>query len=129
MTLWSQSFIPTLRDEPAESDLALRLLIRAGYIRRVPGGFAYLPLARRMLRKIVQIAREEMDAIGGQEFHVKRSDLSSITSELKSYKQVQQIWYWFEDGLESFSIDLPEEKACQLHESAFRRILKRCAVS
>jgi prolyl-tRNA synthetase len=129
VTLWSEWFIPTLRDEPAESDPSLRLLIRAGYLRRVPRGFAYLPLARRMLRKIVQIAREEMDAIGGQEFHVKHTDLTSLTSELKSYKQVQQIWYWFEDGLESLSVDLAEERSFRLHESAFRRILERCGVS
>ena len=65
----SHFFGQTLREAPAEADTAsYRLLLRAGYIRQLAAGlFSYLPLAQRSLRKIEQILREEMDAIGGQE--------------------------------------------------------------
>jgi len=69
---WSQAFIPTLREVPAEAEApSHRLLLRAGYIRQVSAGiYAHLWLARRSLLKIMQIIREEMDAIGAQEFHL-----------------------------------------------------------
>lgn len=67
--LWSKLFIPTLREMPAEADvISHQLLLRAGYIRQLSAGvYNYLFLAQRSLRKIQQIVREEMDAIGGQE--------------------------------------------------------------
>ncbi len=67
--LWSRLFIPTLRDNPAEAEVAShQLLLRAGYIRQVAAGiYSYLFLAQRSLLKITQIVREEMDAIGAQE--------------------------------------------------------------
>lgn len=65
----SQLFGETLREAPAEAEVAShRLLVRAGYIRQLAAGiFSYLPLAQRALRKIEQIIREEMQAIGAQE--------------------------------------------------------------
>ncbi|MDE2731801.1 MAG: proline--tRNA ligase [Bacteroidota bacterium] len=65
----SAFFGQTLRQAPAESDSASsQMLVRAGYIRQLAAGlYSYLPLAHRALRKIEQILREEMDAIGGQE--------------------------------------------------------------
>src|ERR1700741_5284563 len=68
--LWSKLFIPTLRETPAEAEVAShQLLLRAGYIRQLSAGiYNYLPLAQRSLLKIQQIVREEMNAIGGQEF-------------------------------------------------------------
>jgi prolyl-tRNA synthetase len=67
--LWSKLFIPTLRENPAEAEVAShQLLLRAGYIRQLSAGiYNYLFLAQRSLLKIQQIVREEMDAIGGQE--------------------------------------------------------------
>ena len=67
--LWSKLFIPTLRENPAEAEVAShQLLLRAGYIRQLSAGiYSYLFLAQRSLLKIQQIVREEMDAIGGQE--------------------------------------------------------------
>ena len=67
--LWSKLFIPTLRENPAEAEVSShQLLLRAGYIRQLSAGiYSYLYLAQRSLRKIEQIVREEMDAIGGQE--------------------------------------------------------------
>src|ERR1039458_2108826 len=67
--LWSKLFIPTLRDNPAEAEVAShQLLLRAGYIRQVAAGiYSYLFLAQRSLLKIIRVVREEMDAIGAQE--------------------------------------------------------------
>ncbi|GIU87312.1 MAG: proline--tRNA ligase [Acidimicrobiia bacterium] len=65
----SECFLRTLRDDPADAEVdSHRLLVRAGYIRRVAAGvYAWLPLGRRVLRKVEQIVREEMDAAGAQE--------------------------------------------------------------
>src|SRR6266403_4918905 len=67
--LWSKLFIPTLREIPAEAEVAShQLLLRAGYVRQLSAGiYSYLFLAQRSLLKIQQIVREEMNAIGGQE--------------------------------------------------------------
>jgi prolyl-tRNA synthetase len=67
--LWSKLFIPTLREDPAEAEVAShRLLLRAGYVRQLAAGiYNYLYLAQRSFLKIQQIVREEMDAIGAQE--------------------------------------------------------------
>jgi prolyl-tRNA synthetase len=67
--LWSKLFIPTLRENPAEAEVAShQLLLRAGYIRQLSAGiYNYLFLAQRSLLKITAIVRQEMDAIGGQE--------------------------------------------------------------
>ncbi|MDX6485574.1 MAG: prolyl-tRNA synthetase [Gaiellaceae bacterium] len=65
----SELFLPTLRDDPADAESAShRLLVRGGYIRQVAAGvWSFLPLGWRVHQKIVQIVREEMDAIGAQE--------------------------------------------------------------
>ena len=67
---WSQLHIPTLRDDPADADAAShRLLLRAGFIRQLMAGhYSMLPLGMRVRAKIIDIIREEMNAIGGQEF-------------------------------------------------------------
>ncbi|OSC23399.1 proline--tRNA ligase [Mycobacterium vulneris] len=69
ITRMSQLFLRTLRDDPADAEVAShKLLIRAGYIRPVaPGLYSWLPLGLRVLRRIERIVREEMNAIGGQE--------------------------------------------------------------
>jgi len=67
----STLFVRTLRDDPAEAEVpSHRLLVRAGYIRRAaPGGYTWLPLGMRVLQRVEQIVREEMNAIGAQEVH------------------------------------------------------------
>ena len=71
MPLQRQSalFIPTLRDDPADAEaVSHKLLVRGGFIRQLSTGvWTFLPLGWRVHQKIVQIIREEMDAIGGQE--------------------------------------------------------------
>jgi prolyl-tRNA synthetase len=65
----SELFLPTLREDPADAEaVSHKLLVRAGFIRQVSAGvWTYLPLGWRVHRKVEQIIREEVDAIGGQE--------------------------------------------------------------
>jgi prolyl-tRNA synthetase len=133
MQRWSKLFIPTLREAPADAEVAShKLLLRAGYIRQLGAGvYSYLPLGQRSLNKIIAIVREEMNRIGqefflpalnprelweesgrwagmGQNmFHLKdrkgaelclamthEEVMTSIArNELRSYKQLPQIWY------------------------------------
>jgi prolyl-tRNA synthetase len=71
MHRWSQLFIPTLREAPADAEVAShKLLVRAGYIRQLAAGiYSYLFLGQRSFNKIISIVREEMDRIG-QEFYL-----------------------------------------------------------
>ena len=133
MHLWSKLFIPTLREAPADAEVAShKFLVRSGYIRQLAAGiYSYLYLGNRSFNKIMAIVREEMDKIG-QEFYLpalhpreiweasgrwavmgdnlfrlkdrKGADLclgmteeevmtSIAVKELRSYKQLPQIWY------------------------------------
>ncbi|MEV0292849.1 proline--tRNA ligase [Nocardia sp. NPDC050710] len=69
ITRLSRLFLRTLRDDPADAEVpSHKLLVRAGYVRRVaPGVYSWLPLGLRVLRRVEDIVREEMDAMGGQE--------------------------------------------------------------
>ncbi|MBZ5634571.1 MAG: proline--tRNA ligase [Acidobacteriia bacterium] len=80
---WSKLFIPTLRDDPAEAEVAShKLLLRAGYIRQLAAGiYSHLFLAQRSLLKIIAIVREEMDAIGAQEFHLPALNPAEVWQE------------------------------------------------
>jgi prolyl-tRNA synthetase len=66
---YSRLFIPTLKEAPAEAEaISHKLMVRAGYVRQLAAGlYIYLPLGQRVMTKINQIIREEMNAIGGQE--------------------------------------------------------------
>jgi prolyl-tRNA synthetase len=188
---WSNLFIPTLREVPAEAEVVShQLLLRAGYIRQLSAGiYNYLLLAQRSLRKIQQIVREEMDAIGGQEmllaalnpaeiwqesgrweimgdnlFRLKdrfgrdlclgmthEEVMTSIArGELRSYKQLPQIWYQIQtkfrdeprpkSGLlrvrqfimkDSYSFDIDAgglDASYQKHHDAYCRIFDRCGL-
>src|SRR6202165_399330 len=188
---WTQLFIPTLRENPAEAEVVShRLLLRAGYIRQLSAGiYSYLFLAQRSLLKITQIVREEMDAIGAQEmllpmlnpaelwqesgrweimgddmFRLKdrfkrdfclgmthEEGMTSIArGELRSYKQLPQIWYQIQEkfrdeprpksGLlrlrqfimkDSYSFDLDDvglDASYQKHVDAYTAIFKRCGL-
>ena len=69
ITRTSSLFLRTLREDPADAEVpSHRLLVRAGYVRRVaPGGYSWLPLGLRVLRRIEAIVRDEMNKMGGQE--------------------------------------------------------------
>ncbi len=68
----STLFLRTLRDDPADAEVpSHKLLVRAGYVRRVaPGIYSWLPLGLKVLRRVEEVVREEMDAIGAQEIHL-----------------------------------------------------------
>ena len=69
MQYWSKTYIPTLKESPAEAEIeSHKLLLRAGLIRKIGGGlYAFLPLGKRVLDKVSQICREEMNAAGAIE--------------------------------------------------------------
>ena len=68
----SKSFVPTLKEVPADAQVAShQLLVRAGFVRQLSAGlYSILPLAQRSILKITEIVREEMNRIGGQEFYL-----------------------------------------------------------
>src|ERR1041385_2708012 len=80
---WSQFFIPTLREDPADAEvISHKLLLRAGMIRQLGAGiYSYMPLAQRVALKIMQILREEMNRIGGQEFYLPALHPAEIWQE------------------------------------------------
>ncbi|WP_063126875.1 proline--tRNA ligase [Nocardia fusca] len=69
ITRLSRLFLRTLRDDPADAEVpSHKLLVRAGYVRRIaPGVYSWLPLGLRVLHKVEEVVREEMNAIGAQE--------------------------------------------------------------
>ena len=80
---WSQYFIPTLREDPADAEVVShKLLLRAGLIRQLGAGiYSYLPLAQRVALKVMAILREEMNRIGGQEFYLPALHPAEIWKE------------------------------------------------
>ena len=191
MHRWSQLFVPTLREAPADAEVAShKLLLRSGYIRQLSAGlYSYLFLGQRSLNKIIAIVRQEMDKIG-QEFYLpallprdlleesgrwslfgdnlfrlqdrKGADVglgmtheevvtSIARNELRSYKQLPQIWYQiqtkFRDeprpkgGLlrvrqftmkDAYSFDMDAaglDASYRKHDQAYRAIFTRCGLS
>jgi len=190
MHRWSKLFIPTLREAPADAEVAShRFLIRSGYIRQLGAGiYNYLFLGQRAINKIIGIVREEMDKIG-QEFYLpallpkepweqsgrwttmcdnmfrlkdrKGAEMclgmtheeimtTIARSELRSYKQLPQIWYQIQtkfrdeprpkSGLlrvrqfimkDAYSFDIDKaglNKSFDLHDAVYRRIFSRCGL-
>src|ERR1700679_1726371 len=96
---WSQSFIPTLREEPANVEaVSHRLLVRAGYIRQLTAGiYSLLPLAQRVRLKVMQIIREEMNLIGGQEFALSALQPLELWEESGRLDAVSEIMFRLKD--------------------------------
>jgi prolyl-tRNA synthetase len=191
MHRWSQLFIPTLREAPADAEVAShKFLLRSGYIRQVSAGiYSYLFLGQRSLNKIIAIVRQEMDRIG-QEFYLpallprdlleesgrwtifgdnlfrlkdrKGADVclgmtheevvtSIARNELRSYKQLPQIWYQIQtkfrdeprpkSGLlrvrqftmkDAYSFDMDAaglDESYRKHDQTYRAIFTRCGLS
>jgi prolyl-tRNA synthetase len=98
----SQSLFVTLREEPAEAEIpSHKLLLRAGYIRRIGSGlYAYLPLMLRVLNKVRQIVKEEMDATGAQECllpQLQPAELWQQSGRWDTYTQAEGIMFAFTD--------------------------------
>jgi len=187
---WSQAFIPTLRDDPADAEaVSHKLLVRAGFIRQLSSGiYSLLPLGFRVCHKITEIVRSEMGAIGAQEFRLpaihpaeiwrqsgrweamgeemfRLADrrgaemalgmtheevFATIASELRSYKQLPQIWYQIQTKFrdeprpksgvlrvreftmkDSYSLDIGRDgldSAFDRHFEAYRKIFSRCGL-
>jgi prolyl-tRNA synthetase len=187
---WSQAFIPTLRDDPADAEaVSHKLLVRAGFIRQLSSGiYSLLPLGFRVCQKITEIVRSEMGAIGAQEFRLpaihpaeiwqhsgrweamgeemfrlvdrRGADMAlgmtheeifaTIASELRSYKQLPQIWYQIQTKFrdeprpksgvlrvreftmkDSYSLDIRGDgldSAFGRHFEAYRKIFSRCGL-
>ena len=87
---WSQSFLPTLRDDPAAAEAVSHvLMLRAGLIRQLGAGlYSYLPLATRVLARIEAIVREEMTAIGGQELRLPALHPAEVWKESGRWDRV-----------------------------------------
>ena len=98
----SQMLFVTLREEPAEAEIpSHKLLLRSGYIRRIGSGvYAYLPLMWRVLQKISEIVRQEMNAIGSQECllpALQPSELWKESGRWDTYTQAEGIMFAFTD--------------------------------
>ena len=98
----SQMLFVTLREEPAEAEIpSHKLLLRAGYIRRIGSGvYAYLPLMWRVLQKVSEIVRQEMNAIGSQECllpALQPSELWKESGRWDTYTQAEGIMFAFTD--------------------------------
>ena len=98
----SQMLFVTLREDPAEAEIpSHKLLVRAGYIRRVGSGiYAYLPLMWRVMQKVSQIVREEMNAIGAQEClltQLQPSELWKESGRWDTYTKAEGIMFALTD--------------------------------
>jgi prolyl-tRNA synthetase len=119
-------FMPTLRANPAGAPLSRQLLQRAGYLR---GEGHWLPLAARSFGKIMAIARDEINQAGGQEMLLPDSAaFESVARELRSYKQLPQLWYRPGSPLEARCFQLESAPAPCAPDAICRRILERCGI-
>lgn len=119
---FSQYFLPTLKEVPSDSVLPSHILmVRSGMIRQLTAGvYSYLPLGLRVFKKIEQIVREEMNAIGGNEFYLPAlspNDLWAETGRLEDY------------GDDIFRIKNRELVLAPTHEEVFTSIAKPNLIS
>src|SRR6476620_3726458 len=86
----SQLFFTTLRDDPAEAEMpSHRLLLRAGYVRPLGSGiYSLLPLGYRVNKRVEQVIREEMDAIGCQEMEMPVVHPADVWRESGRYQKI-----------------------------------------
>jgi prolyl-tRNA synthetase len=100
---WSQAFIPTLRDDPAEAEaVSHKLLVRAGFVRQLSAGhYSMLPLGQRVRAKIDRIIREEMDRIGGQQLHLPALHPGEIWKKSGRWELIGEEMFKFKDRKQS----------------------------
>src|SRR5437588_1300005 len=117
----SKLFLPTLRDDPADAEAAShKLLVRGGFIRQVSAGvWTFLPLGWRVHRKIEQIIREEMDAIGGQEMLMPvltPAELWETTGRIK----IPEIFHLHDRTGRHFILPMTHEETVTFHAREIR---------
>ena len=96
---WSQALIPTLKETPAEAEiLSHKLLLRAGLIRKLAGGiYTFLPLGLRVVHKVEQIVREEMDRTGALEVLMPALQPSEIWQQSGRYETMIDVLFKVRD--------------------------------
>src|SRR5947207_2006224 len=96
---WTQTLIPTLKETPAEAEIVShKLLLRAGLIRKLTGGlYTFLPLGLRILRKIEQIVREEMDRAGALELLMPALQPPEIWRQSGRYETARDVLFKVRD--------------------------------
>jgi prolyl-tRNA synthetase len=96
---WSQAFVPTLKETPAEAEIAShKLLLRAGLIRKLAGGlYSFLPMGLRSLQKISRIIREEMDRAGALEILMPALQPPEIWKESGRYETASDVLFKAKD--------------------------------
>jgi prolyl-tRNA synthetase len=97
---WTNAFIPTLREAPADAEiLSHKLLLRAGLIRKLAGGvYTFLPLGLRALRKVEQIIREEMDRAGALELLMPALQPPEIWQQTGRYETASNVLFKLKDS-------------------------------
>jgi len=95
MKFWSQYFIPTLKESPADAEIpSHQLLIRAGLVRKLSGGlYTYLPLGLRVLQRISQICREEIERGGGTELLMPHVHPSEFWQKSPRWDAVREVMF------------------------------------
>lgn len=100
---WSQAFIPTLRDDPTDAEaISHKLLVRAGFVRQLmAGSYSLLPPAMRVRAKIMEVIRQEINAIGGQEFLLPALHPAEIWQKSGRWSSVGQEMFRLKDRKEA----------------------------
>src|ERR671920_505002 len=96
---WSHYFIPTLREDPADAEVVShRLLLRAGFIRQLGSGiYSLLPLGWRVAQRAMKVLREEMDAVGGQEFFLPAIHPAEVWKESGRWEVMGETMFRLKD--------------------------------
>ena len=96
---WTQTFIPTLKETPADAEITShKLLLRAGLIRKLTGGlYTFLPLGLRALRKVEHIVREEMDRAGAIEVLMPALQPPDIWQQSGRYETARDVFFRVRD--------------------------------
>ena len=95
----SKSFVPTLKENPADATVAShQLLVRAGFVRQLAAGiYSVLPLGQRAIHEITRVVREEMDGIGGQEFYLPALNPREVWEESGRWTVMGENMFRFKD--------------------------------
>lgn len=119
---WSRTLIPTAKDAPADAEApSHKLLVRGGFIRRLAAGvYDYLPLGHRVLRKVTEIVREEMDRAGASELLLPALCPTELLHETGRADEYGDLLMRFEDrhGRDSYLGPTHEEVITELMRSA-----------
>ncbi|HQA42913.1 MAG TPA: proline--tRNA ligase, partial [Verrucomicrobiota bacterium] len=96
---WTSTFIPTLKENPADAEIiSHQLLVRAGLVRKLTGGlYTFLPMGLRALRKIEQIVREEMNRAGAIEVFMPALQPPDIWQQSGRYVSAREVLYKVRD--------------------------------